>query len=104
MKSRSLFNVINGIAKKPAKVRQKRFWLKPIPIGHIFALHVHYKGEYIDTLFVDHVDICGSHTTIHFNDRLMEVYPQRLSHTIFTIGGLWAFYENNTEIEIIRIN
>jgi hypothetical protein len=104
MKSRSLFNIINGIATKPAKEKNKRIVFKPVPIGYIFALKAYYKGEYLDTLFADHIDICRSHTVIHFNNRLMEVYPQKLSHTIYETGRLWAFYENNTEIEITRIS
>lgn len=105
MKPRSLFDVINNVEKKPAKAKHKSIdYKKPIPIGHQLAIKVYQKGIYLDVLFADHINICGSHTMIHYNDRAMECYPVKRINEIVSIDNIWVFYENNTEFEIIRIN
>ena len=105
MKSaRSLFDVINGIEKKPAKAKYRKVNFKPIPLGHLLAVNIYKEGIYQDVLFVDHIDVCDSHTVLHYNDRLMEAYPVRRSHSVRGRYSDWVFYENNTEFEIIRIN
>ena len=101
MKSRSLFDVING-HKKPAKAKKLHF--KPVAVGHLLAIKVYHKGIYVDVIFADHIDICGSFTMIHYNERAMEEYPVRRINELITINSIWVFYENDTEFEIIRIN
>jgi hypothetical protein len=100
-KTKSLYDIINNV---PAKVKHKRIAFKPVPVGHQLAIKVYQNGIYLDVLFVDHIDICGSYTMIHFNDRLMEEHPQRLKNVIYNPTSLWVQYENNSEFEVIRIN
>lgn len=101
MKSRSLFDVING-HKKPAKAKKVHF--KPVAVGHQLAIKVYDKGIYLDVLFADHIDICGSYTMIHYNERLMEAHPYKVDYKIQEPNSLWVAYENGSEFEIIRIN
>lgn len=103
-KSRSLFDIINGTAKKPAKVKQGKQVLKQVPIGHQLAIKVYYRGEYLDVLFADHIDICGSYTMIHYNERLMEEHPYKLLYTVVEPNAVNVVFENETEFEIIRIS
>ena len=103
-KSRSLFDIINGTAKKPAKVKQGKQVLKQVPIGHLLAIKVYYKGVYLDVLFADHVDICNSYTMIHYNERCMEEHPQRVVYKIQETNSLWVEYEDGSEFDIIRIS
>lgn len=105
--TKSLFNIINGIEKKPAKAKHKPKsidYRKPIPIGHQLAIKVYHKGIYLDVLFADNIDICDSFTMIHYNERAMEEYPVRKIFSIRKPYNEWVFYENDTEFEIIRIN
>ncbi len=101
-KTKSLYAIINSPA--PAKDKHKRKWNEPIPIGHQIAIKIFEEGIYLDTLFADNIDICRRHTIIHFNQRLMEVYPTRVRNVIQNIGELNIFYDNNVEFEVIRIN
>jgi hypothetical protein len=101
-KTTSLYDIIND--GKPAKGKNKRKWLDPIPIGHHLAINVYHEGILLDTLFVDNIDICGSYTMIHYNPRVMEIYPVKVENTIVSMNRIWVFYKNNTEFEIIRIS
>ena len=101
MKSRSLFDVING-HKKPAKAKKLHF--KPVAVGHLLAIKVYKKGIYLDVIFADHIDICGSHTMIHYNERAMEEHPYRLLYSVIEPNAINVIYENETEFQIIRIN
>ena len=103
-KSRSLYNVINGKQERKPKIYPKTITLRPIPIGHHLAIKIYKKGLFLDTLFVDGIDICTSHTMIHFNKRLMEAYPVKMTHNIFEFNKLTVWYENNTEFEVVRIS
>jgi hypothetical protein len=100
-KTKSLYDIINE--GKPAK-EKKRKWSDPVPIGHQLAINVYSCGQYLDTLFVDNIDICGSFTMIHYNPKSMEEYPIRVLNTIIEINRVWVFYKNNTEFEVIRIS
>lgn len=101
MKSRSLFDVING-HKKPAKAKKVHF--KPVAVGHQLAIKVYDRGIYLDVLFADHIDICESYTMIHYNERLMEAHSYKVDYKIQEPNSLWVAYENGSEFEIIRIN
>jgi hypothetical protein len=101
-KTTSLYDIINE--GKLTKVKHKRKWLDPIPIGHHLVINVYQSGILLDTLFVDNIDICGAYTMIHYNPRVMEVYPVKVENTIVSMNKVWVFYENNTEFEVIRIS
>lgn len=100
-RTKSLYAIINE--GKPAKAK-KRKWNDPVPIGHQLAIKIYEEGLYLDTLFVDNIDIGRRYTVIHFNPRLMEIYPARVKNTIQTVGMLNVIYENNRELEVIRIS
>jgi hypothetical protein len=100
-KTKSLYDIINNV---PAKSKHKKIDLKPIPIGHMLAINIYDNGIFLDTLFVDNIDICGSYTMIHYNPRRMEEYPVKVENTIIEFHKVWVFYENKTEFEILRIN
>lgn len=103
--SRSLYNIINGVEKKPAKAKREHYkWIKPPPVGHYLAINVYKEGIYQDTLFIDHIDSCERYTMIHFNKRLMECYAVRRTGELIDVYGTWLFFENNTDFEIIRIS
>ncbi len=101
-KTKSLYAIINS--PTPAKVKHKRKWDEPVAIGHQIAIKIFAEGIYLDTLFADNIDICSRHTVIHYNQRLMEVYPARVINIIQDINTVNIFYDNSTEIEVIRIS
>ena len=101
--TKSLYDIINGV-QKPTRVKRKKLRLRPVPIGHHLAIRIYKEGIYLDTLFVDNIDICRSYTMIHYNPRLMEEYPVRHENITVSINSAWVMYENGTEFEIIRIS
>lgn len=104
--SKSLYDIINGKKDKPKKhkIYSKKITLKPIPIGHYLAINIYKDGLFLDTLFVENIDICSSYTMIHFNKRVMEEYPIKMIHTLTEPNKTTVWYENNTEFEVIRIS
>ena len=101
-KPKSLYDVINGV--KTAKAKRRSYKGKPVPIGHHLAVRVYRKGIYLDTLFVDNIDICKSYTMIHYNPRLMEEFPYKYENTMVSFSSTWVIYENGVDFEIIRIS
>lgn len=90
---------------KPAKEKSvpKINLNKPIPIGHLLAVTCYDGEEHKETLFIDHIDVCKSHTVFVFNKDWIEILYFAVDYTITTIFGAKVHYKNDTSIEIIRI-
>jgi hypothetical protein len=91
---------------KPAKVKWKYPTLslnKPIPIGHLLAVMCYKGQEHIETLFIDHIDVCKSHTVFGFNKNYQEILCFGVDYSITTLFGATVYYNNDTSIDIIRI-
>lgn len=91
---------------KPAKVKDfaKLNLTKPVPIGHLLAVMCYDGEEHRETLFIDHIDVCKSHTVFVFNKDWIEILNFAVDYTITTIFGAKVYYNNDTSIDIIRIN
>ena len=92
---------------KPAKVKieyPKINYNKPIPLGHLLAVNCYDKEEPIETLFIDNIDVCKSHTVFIFNKDYQEVLYFAVEYIITTLFGANVFYKNDTSIEIIKIS
>jgi hypothetical protein len=76
---------------------------KPIPIGHLLAVMCYDKEEHKETLFIDNIDVCKSHTVFVFNKDWIETLYFAVDYSITTIFGAKVFYKNDTSIDIIRI-
>jgi hypothetical protein len=76
---------------------------KPVPIGHLLAVMCYDEGEHKETLFLDHIDVCKSHTVFVFNKEWIETLYFAVDYTVTTIFGAEVYYKNNTKIEIIKI-
>ena len=100
-KAKSLYDIINE--GKPAKVK-KRKWSDPVPIGHHLAINIYHKGIFLDTLFVDNIDISRRSTMICYNPRSMEEFPAKVENTIIEVYKVWVMYENDIDFEVIRIS
>jgi hypothetical protein len=103
-KSKKLSDILFN---KPAKVKivyPKINFNKPIPIGHLLAV-ICFKGqEHEETLFIDNIDVCKSHTMFIFNKNHIEILPLSVDYTITDKWGARVYYKNETSIEIIRIS
>jgi hypothetical protein len=90
---------------KPPKVKEysKLNLDKSIPVGHLLAVMCYDEGEHKETLFLDHIDVCKSHTVFGFNKNYQEVLNFAVDYSITTVFGATVYYKNNTNIEIIRI-
>ena len=74
------------------------------PIGSTVAIKVFIGNECQDMLFADHIDVCKSHTTVHYSRNCIEVYPVRRLRAEVRQNTTTVYYENNTSFEIIRLN
>jgi hypothetical protein len=89
----------------PAKVKglPKINLNKPIPIGHLLAVMCYDGEEHKETLFIDHIDVCKSHTVFVFNKDYHETLYFGVDYSITTLYNTRVFYDNDTSIDIIRI-
>ena len=91
---------------KPAKGKIEYSKLnlnKPIPVGHLLAVMCYDGEEHKETLFIDHIDVCKSHTVFIFNKNYQETLCFAVDYSITTIFGAKVYYKNDTSIDIIRI-
>jgi hypothetical protein len=86
---------------KPAK--GKINLSKPIPIGHLLAVNIYDEAIFRDTLFLDHIDVCHSHTVFIFGRACSEILPFNVNFTITNPYSTRVFYQNGVNLEIIRI-
>lgn len=95
-----LFGKTPKVISAPVKINLN----KPIPVGHLLAVNCYDEGIHIDTLFIDHIDVCHSHTLFVFNKNYLEILPFNLNYTITNPYSTRVFYQNGANIEIIRIS
>lgn len=92
---------------KPTKVKidyPKLNLKKPIPVGHLLAVNCYDEGVFKDVLFVDHIDVCKSHTVFYFSRDYFEwvwFWVARIEQNPYSTE---VFYNNDTSIEIIKIS
>ena len=94
-----------AIARKSRRkgwVNRKR--LDAPPMSRVLALKVFVESFFQELFFVDYVDVCQSHTTIHHSKDAIEVYPVSLLRFETRHNTTTVFYENDTSFEIIRLN
>jgi hypothetical protein len=91
-------------ASETARARKKENLLQS-HIGHILAVSFYDENdEWIETAFIDHIDICRTFTVICFDKDCSEFFYWRLNHFYFDETRLKVWYENKTSIEVIRIS
>jgi hypothetical protein len=110
-KHKRISELINGsgydkllaVSEKTRK-SSRRIPKNPPPIGHHLAVNIFSGGEFLDTLFVDNVDICRSHTVIFYDKNIIEVYVAPLESMLINTTSALFFYKNNTYLEVVRIS
>lgn len=95
-----LFGKTPTVVSAPVKINLN----KPIPIGHLLAVNIYDEAIFQEMLFLDHIDICHSHTSFIFNKGCIEVLPFNVNYTITDPYSTRVFYQNGVNIEIIKIS
>jgi hypothetical protein len=73
-------------------------------IGHILALTFYDEHElWVETAFIDHIDVCDKFTIIQFDKDCSEFLYWRLDHFHLDENRLKVWYKNKISIEVIRI-
>jgi hypothetical protein len=91
-------------ASELARVRKKdKFFASHI--GHLLAVMCYDENDnHLETLFVDHIDVRGSHTVIVFDKDYFEYLPFSVGWLEVAENRLKIGYKNKTSIEVIRIS
>ena len=90
-------------ASETARARKKENLLQS-HIGHILAVSFYDENdEWIETAFIDHIDICRTFTVICFDKDCAEWLYWKLDYISFVENRLKVYYQNKTSIEITRI-
>ena len=101
MKSKKLSDLL--FKAKPHFRTLKEELAMPQKIGHILAVECYEGTEHMETLFVEHIDVCNSHTAVHFSRNYFEIYPFKAEAKIVLPTKVRIYYENNTSFEITRL-
>jgi hypothetical protein len=99
-KSVKFSDIMPAKAIKWAKVNLN----KPIKIGHLLAVMCYDKGEHLETLFIDQIDVCKSATVFIFNKDYFETLYFSVDYMNTYLWGAEVVYNNGAKIEIIRIS
>ena len=94
------------IASEKAR-RRRRSKMRDVdapPIGRMVGINVFEGSDYRGLFFADCIDVCRSHTTIHWAKNKIEVYTERPQRIETRHGRTTVYYRNNTSLEIIRLN
>ena len=92
-------------ARRKRRVSKEELFEMFVPfIDRKVAINVYTADEFYECLFVDCVDVCKSHTTIHHSKNSIEVYPVRPLRFETRFNSTTIYYKNNTSLEIIRLN
>ena len=92
-----------AVAEK-ARKRKPRTKIQAPPIGHYLAVFFFFAQEFIDMLFIDHLDVSETHTVLQIDRDHLEVYPVALESIDINMGMHRFYYKNNTYIEVIRVS